>query len=483
MKSAICLLIFLSLTAIGHAQNWSTPVTIFSNGNNLNLNCTVDNNGTIHCVWEHEISDNFRQIYYSNSVDEGATWSTPVQISSNTKYWICSPHIVADTLRNLYVSYDYNVGNEGQTMVYYRKYDALTAVWSKQILVSENMPGANHNHLTIDNNNRLYFFWYYGAENGHFFYRVLENDQFGDIVDPYAWSQDTYFLVKAVADINNKLHCIGLHHGSNQTVYKERAVYFNCFNGEWSDYSELSTTPSWWKSDICLKNGGFPACTWNQIMNDDTVPIIDTFFSESEDGSFPSPEYLGNTTYGYSEPSLVIDVNDNPHIVRTEKNDSSFQIVHFYKTGGGEWIKNIVDQSDRTFYYHRLLSKGSSLYWIYMKALSYTTISIVYRKLDIIPTVNEKSLSPDIKIAPNPFNEQFELTCNNILSKHISIRIFDVYGRMVYKTSIDNIQNGQLDFRWESANNKGNLLLPGIYVLQILDGTKVYCAKIIKIIS
>ena len=119
----------------------------------------IDKNGTLHCVFTHKLESNWRKIYYSKSTDDGASWTTPEDISLNNDISLMNPHIVADTNNNLYVSYDYNTGNPAMEMVYLKSFDG--SLWSEPMLISEGLYGSHLNLIFIDNNNRLYIFWNY----------------------------------------------------------------------------------------------------------------------------------------------------------------------------------------------------------------------------------------------------------------------------------------------------------------------------------
>ena len=169
MKS-ICFYLILMLTVnIGFAQTWSDPVTVSDGGYNNRPDFTVDKSGTIHCVWSHKITTNFRKIFYAQSTDNGQTWSSPTDISRNTTLWMDGPHIVADSNNNLHVVYDYNIGDYSKTRICYIKFDGNT--WSQPVFLADDMPGADYNLLAVDHNNKVYCFWHYG----NIVYRVLEN--------------------------------------------------------------------------------------------------------------------------------------------------------------------------------------------------------------------------------------------------------------------------------------------------------------------
>ena len=130
MKKTFIYILFVFIFSCLSAQDWSEPINI-SNTTGLDHDPSfcIDNNGVLHCVWSYKIEQNYRKIYYSKSEDDGESWSTPQDISQNSQYWCGIPHIDVDSENNIYVTYDYNVGNYYHTQVHLRKFDGTT--WSE----------------------------------------------------------------------------------------------------------------------------------------------------------------------------------------------------------------------------------------------------------------------------------------------------------------------------------------------------------------
>jgi len=206
-------------------------------------------------------------------------------------------------------------------MIYYRKFSGSS--WSPQYLLSKGMPGADFNVLAIDHDNRLYCFWYYGSEDGHFYFRYLINDTWSNIIDPFNWSKDTYGIKQIVVDRENRLHCMGFYHSVIESVYREHAMYLNYSDGAWSPVFELSDNTTWWGLGIDLKSNEIPVFTWGQLMSDAIPWVVGTYFSEYEYGLPTTPELIAvNAT----DQAIVMDINDHPHIVDVEKIDSGYQL-------------------------------------------------------------------------------------------------------------------------------------------------------------
>jgi len=112
MPRKLLFIIFVLFTNLLFAQDWTEPINISNmEGTDYFPDITVGPDGTMHCVWTHKHTNQYMEIFYSNSSNEGLNWSTPVSISQNETLVCLKPHIVVDSKNNLYVTYDYNVSS------------------------------------------------------------------------------------------------------------------------------------------------------------------------------------------------------------------------------------------------------------------------------------------------------------------------------------------------------------------------------------
>lgn len=121
--------------------------TAYNNGRRI----VRDSLGNIHLVYSSWATG---EIYYVKSTDNGANWSSPLNLSNNTgnsRY----PSIVIDSSNNLYVVWDDN--SSGNYEIYYSKY---TTSWSTPVNVSNTAGSSYYPSLAIDSNNYLHVVWY-----------------------------------------------------------------------------------------------------------------------------------------------------------------------------------------------------------------------------------------------------------------------------------------------------------------------------------
>jgi len=133
---------------------------------------------------------------------------------------------VADTSRNLYVSYNYDVG--GWTKICYVKYTVSDSIWSQPTEIAHGVS----NRLVIDHNNRVYFFWFAGRG----YYRYLDNDVLSDTLSPNPGAPERYYFDNLTVDMNNNIHCVGNRTAGDHS----HGAYFKCIYGNWNPYLDLS---------------------------------------------------------------------------------------------------------------------------------------------------------------------------------------------------------------------------------------------------
>lgn len=471
MKNLILLfaVILLHLTYL-FSQEWSDPVQISTlEGVNNNSDFCIDNSGNIHCVWSYKVESNYKHIYYSKSIDDGQTWSEPENVSQNTSLWMENPHIVADSDNNLHLTYDYNSGNPYQTLIVHRKF--MGNAWSEMDTVSSGWPGARHNRLLIDNNDKLYCFWFHDFQNGTTFYRVLENGVWDEIQIPYN-NNDNIFMMKGNFDSTNKLHCSGYRYFEGQSAYDQRIVYFTYFNNIWSDLMQVSYNyNAWTGNDIALDTNFYPHIVWRQAINDNIPPDNGTLYSSFDNLSWSNPIILAEDA---SEQAIAIDKNNNTHIIDIEEYENGYRLVH-YRHINNEWLGEIIDESNYGNYGNKLISREHFLYMtsVLVQSLSPDyNASVVLRKYEITTSIeNNLIVVIDLyNIYPNPSTASTTISYSLIETKHTSIKIYDLQGKLINTILEKKQAPGKYQIMWNGTDNNGKEVKCGLYLVRLQAG-------------
>jgi len=132
-----------------HGATFSTPKSLSNNiGSSVNPQITVDLTGNINVAWENNGPGNF-DIFFSRSVDKGATFSTPKNLS-NSLGQSRSPQIALDAGGNINVVWtDNNPPDVSPDILFVRSSDGGTTFSAAQN-VSHNSGSSSNPWLSVD---------------------------------------------------------------------------------------------------------------------------------------------------------------------------------------------------------------------------------------------------------------------------------------------------------------------------------------------
>jgi hypothetical protein len=80
---------------------------------------------------------------------------------------------------------------------------------------------------------------------------------------------------------------------------------------------------------------------------------------------------------------------------------------------------------------------------------------------------------------PNPFNPSTHISFNMPYSGHISLRIFDITGKLVKIVLDGYVLQGQHELKWDGRNNFHQSVASGLYFVQLQAGNYIKSIKII----
>ena len=454
------------------AQNWTEPVQInVLQGVNNNADFCIDNSGNIHCVWSYKVESNYKHIYYSKSTDDGLTWTTPENVSQNTSLWMENPHIVSDSENNLHLTYDFNTGDPYHTLIMHRKFSDNT--WSEMDTVSVSWPGARHNRLVIDHNNKLYCFWFHDYQGGMEFFRIMENNQWGNIM---AVNDKSYFLSATVVDSINRIHCSGYLYFGGQPPYDQKIVYSYYENGIWSNLTEISRDyEPWAGNDIALDNDMNPHIVWRQAVNDSIPPNDGTLYSAFDGNNWTIPTIIVEDP---SDQAIAIDKNNKVHIVDNEKFEDGYRLVH-YQFINNEWVGNIIEEDTFGNYGNKLINRENYLYMISIKVHSLSpnyNSSVILRKYEITTSI-ENTIKPVFSaynIYPNPSFGNTTISYSiQKKNKETSIKIYDIQGKLINTIMEKTQPPGTYQIIWNGTDKNGREVTNGTYLIRLQAGRQV----------
>jgi len=323
---------------------------------------TIDQNGTIHCVWVHKYTNYHWKIFYSSSSDNGNLWTTPEDISLNDTISLSNPNIASDSYNNLYVSYDYDLYNPSKTLVLLKKFDGIN--WGEADTISYNMYSSWNNRIAIDNNDNIYVFWYYGTLN----YRVSNDGiNWNDIIAPYS-ANDYLFPYEYAIDQQNNVHGIGRFYYGYQYEDDARYVYFkyDAQTNIWSDIDFISNPSGAGGSDIVC----------DVLNNPHVVRRQKTVSTGPDNDSTIYRYYNGNN---WTLPELIVEdpysqkigiIGNEVFIIDWEKDEDYGNVVFYQKDDYNNWIGEIIVNAE-VANPECLVSTGDYLHLVLLKHMWY----------------------------------------------------------------------------------------------------------------
>ncbi len=476
IKILTFILLLVSLQLL-QAQEWSEPVLISTiQGYNDEPDFCIDNNGVIHCVWSHKIRSDYGKIYYSKSEDQGDTWKEPEDISLNDSLWMSQPHIAADSHNNIYVTYDYNSYVPSAMLVLLTKFDGTN--WSKPDTISTDMYGSMHNRIVIDNNDRVYVFWYHSEK---IYYKYLENNIYSEIFCPYNNGSQNG-IKHIVSDKFNNLHCVGHYN-------YEKAYFTYQYNDSlWSEIFYIGEDTYLSGQDIALDSNQNPHFVWH-TKTTDTPPYNDATMYGFFDGINWLPNEIVVEDPQYQ--TIAIDGNNNVHIANQEKLEKTektkaipSKLVHYQKFQSG-WEGQIIDESQHEIANSQLQYYNGRLFIIYVKCYEANDdllVNIFFSKYQVPVDIPENTINSYYVLEqnyPNPFNNQTIIHFE--LNKHgqTSLKILDLKANLITTLVNEYKSKGEYNVFWDGTDCNGQKVPPGVYLYRLQVNNRVKTRSLI----
>jgi hypothetical protein len=479
MRAYFSLLFFLSGITLAIAQDWTTPVQISQGGYNDNPDFCIDQNGVIHCAWSHRITDNYRKIYYSKSLDEGETWSEPEDVLQNDTMWMSNPNLVVDTANNLYLCYDHDTYHPGSMLV--MLIQRMDGFWTEPDTISVGMYGSHNNEVVIDRYNRLYIFWY---RNESFYYRYIENNTWSNIHCPYD-NNNYHSLANAVIDSQNNIHCIGSFHYAGQNHYDDRAIYFQ-YDYEYQSWSEpviLSDDKTWWGFRIALDNNDWPHVVWGQHTTDSIPSPHGTYYAAFTGSNWNTLELIVENDA--EDQVIAVDQNNTTHICNREKPEEDTLrgiLTHYFKNNDA-WEQKVIDHGANAIRDLKLVHRNRQLHLVYGKYQIFDEppYDIYFSKFDTPNSIKGPNNNSERIVGyPNPFRNK--VTCEFYIQKssRVNLQVYGINGQLIHGLINKHLPNGRHAISWNGKDEQHNEVPAGLYLFRLQTENHCITKSLIK---
>jgi len=81
--------------------------------------------------------------------------------------------------------------------------------------------------------------------------------------------------------------------------------------------------------------------------------------------------------------------------------------------------------------------------------------------------------------SPNPFNPVTTLEFTLAARSHVTLRVYDVKGRLVRTLADETMPQGEHRMEWDGQDHQGNLAASGVYFLRFAAGTTEQTHKMV----
>ena len=136
---------------------WSIPKRLtWNSGTSESASIAMDASGRIYVFWDDDSSGN-REIYYKQSSDSGTTWSALGRLTWNPE-WSGSPTAKADNLNGIHVIWQDETS--GNFEIYYKNSMNSGATWSSLYRITWNSGWSGGPAIIVDGLNGLHTVWY-----------------------------------------------------------------------------------------------------------------------------------------------------------------------------------------------------------------------------------------------------------------------------------------------------------------------------------
>lgn len=436
---------------------WGTDTRLTYDSYGSRSPSIAKNGFTIHVVW-HDGRDGNAEIYYKRSTDNGITWGADTRLSNGASQswypsiavWGSFVHVVCQDERN------------GLPEIYYKRSTDGGSSWGLDIRLTNEpsqstvpcvaVSGQYVHVVWFDNRSSLQDLWYKRSTDGGI-----------------NWGADTH-----------------LETDPHQSIYPSIAVSGSNVHIVWRDlrpdnisriyYKHSTNRGINWDPDLCLTNSTTGAEDPSVAVWGTNVHVV---WNDRRDGPAGNWEvyYKQNPT---GNPWLIFkpgNLSARSLITGTiglnwadsSNNEDGFKIERS-TDAGQNWIlrdsigRNIVAYSDtglspNKIYYYRVYAYNQWDISDYSNVAYDTTLS----PIGIISQNGEVPKEYGLRNYPNPFNPATNIEFSLPKTKHVSLKIYDLFGKLA-EVLINNELKvpGRYSFAFDGSN-----LSSGIYFCRL----------------
>ncbi|HKW87592.1 MAG TPA: PKD domain-containing protein [Candidatus Acidoferrales bacterium] len=322
---------------------FSTPKNLSNTaGSSFSPRIAVGSDGSVNVVWE-DTTPGSGDIMFSRSADAGTTFSTPVNVS-NDPADSANPQITSDSAGSLYVVWDSDSGNLG--ILFSRSTDG-GATFSAPLQLSTNTQGSITPEFAVDTNGDVSVVWEDDNNGTSDISFCVSADHGATFSAPKSLSLNVANSVSPQIAIDST--------GNFDTTWEnDSSGSFNIYFSRSADKGATFSAPknvsngtgTAGSPQIATDAGG----NINLVWSDNIPPAAnsDIYFTRSKDGgaTFSSPQNLSNNTGMSGNPWLTIDAGGNINVAWEDNTPGNQDIFYSRSTDSGATFSSPLNISN-----------------------------------------------------------------------------------------------------------------------------------------
>lgn len=297
---------------------WTKPLNLSNSlSNSRSPKVVVNSQGTTHVTW-HEYADGKFRIFYSQK-PKGGTWSEPYNVTSRREA-STYPGLAVDNQGTVHLVWEEDTLKEDTELYYTDIYYASRnpdGTWSEAVSVSHNDGDSAYPSIAVDSQDNLHVVWEDNTLGIHqIFYATQPKggtwSEPVNISNTTVDSEDPIYPVM-VMDSRDTIH-VAWHDisiGNWEILYVSKPK-----DAPWSQPMNLSRN---------ISNSGVPALAVDRndnlylVWNDDSPGNFDIFYlSKTRDGTWGKVINISETSSKSGDPSIAVDNVNRVHVVWSE---------------------------------------------------------------------------------------------------------------------------------------------------------------------
>ncbi len=323
---------------------FSTPINLSNtSGFSFNPRIAVGSAGNVNVVWEDETPGN-TVIRFSHSTNAGVTFSTPINLANDSAD-SGSQQIAADTAGDIYVVWEHDSLNMG---IFFSRSTDDGATFSAPTDLSTNSSGSFSPQVALGPSGSLTVVWEDDAQLASDISFSHSSDHGATFSIPESLSLHTGNSASAqvATDLNGNIDVVWANNSpGNFDIFFSRSADGVTFSAP-KDISNASGVAQNPQMGLDAKGN------INVIWQDNTPPDFnaDIYFARSSDGgiTFSSPLNISNTAGFSGNPFLIVDAGANINVAWEDNTPGNKDIFFSHSTDSGATFSAPLNLSNDT---------------------------------------------------------------------------------------------------------------------------------------